>query len=97
MASFNVGDKVRVVGTLKQADGTLIDPTAVYGWFVDPLGTKNHYQYGFGAQITRDSTGVYFMDIDTDVPGTFYYGFYGTGTAKAASVDGEFSVSRSKR
>lgn len=95
--SYNLGDKVRVTGTIEQTDGTNIDPTQVYGWYRDPDDTLTTYHYGVGSQLVRSAAGVYYMDIDTDTAGIWYYGFYSTGTGKAASSDGTLTVETSQR
>lgn len=97
MASFNIGDRVRVTGTVEQADGTNIDPTVVKSWFRTPAGTITTYTYLTDAQLVKSAVGVYYMDVDLDTVGRWYYGFYSTGTGKASSSDGVLDVQQSRR
>lgn len=94
---YNVGDQVRCTGTIEQTDGTHIDPTQVYAWFRDPNDTVTIYHYGANGQLVKSATGIYYMDIDTDTAGLYFYGFYSTGTGKAASEDGVLYVDSSQR
>jgi hypothetical protein len=48
--------------------------------------------YGVGAELVKDSTGVYHVDIDADEAGKWLYRFYSTGTGQASSSIGEFIV-----
>lgn len=94
----NIGDRVRCTGTVSQADGTPINPAVVKGWYKNPAtGTVTTLQYGLDSALVRDNTGVYHFDLDVDVVGRWFFGFYSTGTGKASSEDGVILAKESKR
>lgn len=94
---FNVGDKPRIEGKLTAVAGGQIDPSAVYAWYKAPGATVVTKQYGVDSEVGKIATGIYYLDVSVTTPGTWYYGFYSTGTGQAASVDGIFTVSKSAR
>ena len=71
-------------------DDTPTDPTAVVLYVLEPDGTLTDYEYG-EAEITKDDTGDYHVDIDADVEGVWRYGFVGSGAVATAEFD-EFHV-----
>lgn len=89
--TYDVGDLVRVTGTFTDSSGNAQDPTAVYCAFKDPSGNVTTYQYGQDAALEKSSTGVYYVDIDVDEAGVWYYRWYATGTGQAAG-ESTFSV-----
>lgn len=97
--TYHIGDKVRCTGTIAQTNGTNIDPTTVRAWYRMPgsAGIVTTLIYGTDAALVKSATGIYYMDVDVDTQGTYYYGFYSTGTGKAASSDGVLRVVGSKR
>lgn len=97
MTDYHVGDRVRCTGTIKDTTPTEIDPSAVFAWVRTPAGTITTYEYGVDAELVRADLGDYYIDVDVTAHGTWYYGFYSTGTGKAASGDGVFSVKRTLR
>jgi len=92
--AIDVGDKVRLTAVFKDSDGNEIDPTAVAAEVKDPSGNTDSYTYDPG-DIVKSATGTYYVDIDIDEAGTWYYRFYSTGTGKAAE-ESYFVVSDSK-
>ena len=97
MATYHVGDRVRCTGTIKDRTPAEIDPSSVYGWYKSPRGTVVTYQYGVDGECVRTDTGDYYIDVDITEHGTWRYGFYSTGTGKAASEDGIIAVARTVR
>lgn len=91
---YTYGQLVRVSLTFKNAAGNESDPTAVYFEFTDPGGTETSYQYGVDAELVKDDTGQYHVDIDCDTAGTWVYRAYATGTGQTA-VEGSFVVKES--
>lgn len=63
--------------------GTVTDPTEVkFGYTVNG-GPPTTFTYGVGAQVVRDSTGTYHIDIDTTgLSGTWTYAWVGYGTVQ---------------
>ncbi len=88
------GTDVTVSAVFKNAAGVAADPTAVFFSVKDPEGTETDYTYGVGIAIVKDSTGNYHINVDANMPGTWHYRFYSTGTVKAAD-EGAFTVSPS--
>lgn len=96
--SANVGDQVKVTGTITViATGDELDPSVVKGWTRTPSGTVTTYTYGTDSEITKTATGIYALTFDVDTAGTWWCGFYSTGTGKAASDDMRVDVQPSKR
>jgi hypothetical protein len=79
---YQVGDLVRITGTWTDAGDVATDPTTVLAKHTDPLGATTALTVGTG--ITKDSTGVYYYDIDVDEAGTWLYRFYGQGGGASA-------------
>ena len=85
MATYDVGDEVRCTGTFTDADGTVHNPTAVFFSFSAPSATSaTTYEYGTDVEVSRASTGVYYVDVDVDEEGKWRYRWYSTGTGQAA-------------
>jgi hypothetical protein len=94
MARVNVhdiGDLVRITGTLETADGTNVDPTTLVCKVENAAGTVTTYTYGVDAFPVRTEAGVYYVDYTPTVPGSHYYKFTSTGTGQAAD-EGRFVV-----
>lgn len=89
MATITVleGNKVRVAEAFTNTAGAAVDPTAVLFKYEDPSGNIITLTYGIDAALVKDSVGNYHVDIDCDEPGTWHWGFRGTGTNQAADED----------
>jgi hypothetical protein len=92
---FDTGDEVRVKTTFSDSSGTATDPTAILFKFANPSGTTTTYTYGVDAELVRDATGVYYVDIDCNEAGAWRWRFYSTGTGQAAD-EGFFIVEPSQ-
>lgn len=84
MNIYDKGDVVRVSGAFTNLASAAIDPDVVLFAFRRPDNTGAIYTYGTDAQLVKDSTGNYHVDLDADQVGTYYYRMYSTGTGKAA-------------
>lgn len=93
--SYQVGDLVRATGTFTNAAGTATNPDAVLCEYRDPSGNLTDFEYGVDAELVRDSTGVYYVDIDADEAGWWHYRFWSTGTGQAAAEPSRFHVQSS--
>lgn len=91
---YDKGDLVRCTGTFTNAAGTATDPATVNFKMASPSGTVTTYVYLTDAQLVKDSTGVYHVDVDGSVEGTWHFRFYATGSGQAAS-EGTFIVHKS--
>jgi len=89
---YDKGDLVRVTGTFTDSDGTAQDPTAVLCQYKNPSGTTTSLTYGTDAELVKSATGVYYVDINANAVGEWWYRFYSTGTGQAAD-EGSFYVS----
>jgi hypothetical protein len=91
MANYDKGDLVRCSAAFTNSAGTAIDPTAVLFKVKDPSGNITSYTYVTDAELVKDSTGNYHVDVDADEVGKWYYRFYSTGTGQAAG-DSDFTI-----
>ena len=83
--AYDQKDLVRCTATWTNSAGTKIDPTAVIFKFKFTLsGTITTYTYGVDAELVKEETGVYHVDIDANASGTWYYRFESTGTGQGA-------------
>lgn len=89
---YSEGDLVRCTGTFTNADGDAVDPTAVIFKTKDPSGNITTLTYGVDAALVKSATGVYYVDVDVDEAGLWWYRFESTGTGQAAGED-KFTVS----
>jgi hypothetical protein len=95
MNSYDVGDLVRVTATFTNAAGTVADPAAVTARYRSPSGTTTTLTYGVDAELVKESTGVYHVDISASESGTWSYRFASTGSGQAANEE-SFFVERSE-
>ena len=94
--SYDIGDSIRCSVEFKaRSTGTLTDPSVVTFKFKNPAGTETTYVYGTDAELVKDSTGMYHVDLDISSPGIYFYRFVGSGTVKAAS-ESKFTVKASQ-
>lgn len=91
MSEFVLGEAVRVSAEFRNAAGTVADPTSVFFKHRNPEGTITPLVYPTDAQLVKDSTGNYHVDIDANIAGTWHWRFYATGTGKTAN-EGNFTV-----
>jgi hypothetical protein len=88
--TYDLGDLIRVSAAFASA-GAAIDPTAVTVKYRAPVAGTTTLVYGVDADLVKDDTGEYHVDIDADEEGTWYYRFESTGTGQAAA-EGAFRV-----
>jgi len=82
--TYDLGDLIRVTGTFTDSASAAQDPTAVKLSFKDPSGNVTTYVYVTDAQLVKSATGIYYVDIDLDEVGTWWYRFWSTGTGQAS-------------
>jgi hypothetical protein len=97
MNAYNVGDQVRLTVSFANAAGNLADPTAVTllvrrRYQLEPVATST---YTYPGTITKDSTGIYHVDVTPDNEGVWDYRWVATGTVVAAE-EGAFNVPNSE-
>ena len=66
------GQKFRVYGYFKDEAGNLADPTNVFFRAKIGSATVVSYTYGIGSEIVKQTTGTYYVDVDT----TSFFGEY---------------------
>lgn len=92
--TYDIGDVVRCSVAFTNAAGTAIDPSVVRAKIETPLGVETTYVYGTDAEVVKDSTGNYHIDVEPDAPGIWKYRFEGATSNKGAG-ETTFSVRRS--
>jgi len=91
LAEFDISDTVRARAEFRVAT-TLTDPTTITLLVTDPSGNADSYTYG-AAQITKESTGIFYRDLTVDEAGEWQTRFTGTG-AVVAVVQRRYAVRR---
>lgn len=91
--AYDLNDLVRCKARFRNPDNAdaYVDPTTVTFKFKNPAGTTTTYVYGTDAQLVKESTGVYRVDVAANAAGTWHWRFESTGTGKAAE-EGTFRV-----
>lgn len=91
MNSYFVGSLIRCSAAFTDTLGADLDPTTVSFSFKIDNGSVTTYVYGTDAQVVKDSTGHYHVDLSGATKGTLYYRWFSTGTGQAAD-EGAFYV-----
>lgn len=81
---LTVGDAVRVLITVKDMNGSPVNPTTLAVTVRDPDGVES------SAAVVNDSVGAYHFDLDLAKPGAYAYRAVATGAARAAGQGGIF-------
>jgi hypothetical protein len=85
MAQFDLGDLVQVDADFTtQATGAVIDPTTVSVSVLDPDRKLTTYVYVTDVEVVKDATGSYYLRINANKAGRWYYRWFSTGTGQAA-------------
>lgn len=84
MAQFNIGDEITIKATFKNKVRDVSDPTTVTLIIRDPSGNEVSYTYS-GGQLTRESTGVYYYNLQIDEDGNWYFRWKSTGNPMIAT------------
>lgn len=87
MDNFIQGNLVRIKCTFQDLLGVDTDPTTVTAKVEDPAKTVNTYVYLTDPEVVRETTGVYYIDVNLNQGGIWHYRFEGEGDLKAASQD----------
>lgn len=93
--SYDKGSQVKISCTFTDVNGVAVDPTTVTVKYENPSGTETVFVYGTDAEVVKSAVGVYYVLVDVDETGTWYYRFDGAGAAVAAS-EAEFYVRSSE-
>lgn len=92
--TYDVGDIARVAAPFTDENGAAVDPTTVTFKFKKPASAETEYVYPTDAELVKDSTGNYHVDLTLDTAGKWYYRWAGTG-ANVAADEGELTVQAS--
>ena len=93
--TYDKGDLVRCSGAFTDGAGDAIDPVTVVFKYKDPGGNVTTLTYGTDAALKRSSVGNYYVDVDANASGSWYYRFESTGSGQAADEYG-FDVPKSE-
>ena len=94
--SYDKEDAVRCQAEFRTVNtNELVDPDTVIFKFKDPNGTIITYTYGVDSELVKDSVGIYYVDIDIDSDGIWFYRFEGSGNHQAAG-EAKFSIKQSE-
>lgn len=85
--AFDIGDRLTLTASFRDADGELADPSEVTLDVLSPDGTVTRID------VDSASTGVWTGTVDPDTSGRWVYRWVGTGAVVAAE-EGSFSVRR---
>lgn len=80
----DVGDLMRCEGTFLDLDDVAVDPSAVFFKFKDPSGNVTSYTYPTDGELVKEATGLYYVDVDVDEGGDWWFRFFSTGSGQAA-------------
>lgn len=94
--TFFKGEPVRITGQIVNvlSNNALTDPTVLVFEIRAPGQDKVTYTYGVSPQLTRQSTGVYNLDIEPSESGLWRWRMEASGSIKAVR-EGTFTVSAS--
>lgn len=80
MKTFQIGDTVRLTGTFRDEDKVLTDPTTVTVSTKTPGGVVQTWHYSTDADVIKDSTGKYHIDVAPDSEGRWTFQWKAEGT-----------------
>jgi hypothetical protein len=89
-----IGTDLCLPATFKDGCGDLIDPDSVIFRTKSPRGVQASYTYGVNTQVTRDSVGVYSVEINPGEAGRWFYRW--ETAAPSLGFEGNFIVQASK-
>jgi len=84
MATYDIGDIARLKVIFATPDGNAVDPSVIKFRVKNPNREITFYEYGVDAEILKDSTGTYHLDLFLDRPGTWYYRMEGLESNRGA-------------
>lgn len=74
---YDIGDQVRCTGSFTDVNGSAFDPDVIRFKCQTPAGVATTYVYNTDAEVIKSSTGVYYVDLNVDEAGRWYYRFEG--------------------
>ena len=91
MTSYDIGDRPKLICTIRDEDGTAADPDNLTFQIREPDGEVTTYVYGTDAELHRADTGIYHVYWDCSLPGEHRYRFHFTGSL-AGAAESKFRV-----
>jgi hypothetical protein len=92
MATYDIGDVVRVTCTFTNGAGANTDPTTVTLKVKTPALVTTSYTWA-GGTVTRSAAGIFYKDISLTMSGEWFYRFEGTGAVESADESNLIVVS----
>lgn len=92
MNVYWIGQSAQISAVFR-VDGVLADPSEILVTALKPDGTTSEYRLSLG-EVTRDSAGIYHVDVSADAAGMWHYRVDGDGVE--AVSEGEFFVRKSE-
>ena len=92
---YYVNTTLRITIDFIDDDGDDVDPTTVTFKTRSPAAVEATYVYGTDDEMQRLSAGHYSADIVPDESGRWQYRWESTGTGKAITKEGTFSIQAS--
>ena len=83
MATYDIGDIIRVSASFKNSASTLIDPTSASVIYKNPSGSSTSLVYGTDAVLEKDATGIYHADVTINQAGRWFIRWSSSGTGQA--------------
>ena len=91
---FDVGDVIRLSAAFT-SDDVGVDPDGVVFRVLTPSRAESTWTYNTDPEVIRSSPGNYYLELEIDEPGTWYYRIEGTGNYQSAD-ERQFLVSPSE-
>ena len=85
MATYDKNDLLRLQAEFVDVDGSLDDPDEVTIKHKDPSGNTTTLTYVAGSTVNRLSTGKFYIDLELDEVGTWYWRAEGSASPQAAA------------
>jgi len=94
--NYTLGTRVEIYGVFQTRDEVDIDPDIVTAKYKKPDGTIITKLYGTDSEIVKESQGNYYMNVDTDADGVWYYRWIADGAEIAGADEDHFIINRSE-
>jgi signal peptidase I len=85
MNTYDIGDRVVVMGDWRNRANVAVDPDTVSVRVKRPDRTTVTYVYGVGIDVVRIEAGHYELEIDVTMHGVHHYYWWSTGNGKGAA------------
>jgi hypothetical protein len=91
MNTYDKGDRTRLEVQFRDPDGVATDPTTISVTVKVPGSAPKTYSYNLSpAVVVRSGAGLYHLDIDLLVPGTWRWKWYAGGSLVTAEESALF-------